>query len=305
MSDPTEAEEIVGAHLAPNALKMLDRSVKERVDYVKKDAWIPYRAADEILEQLEDLLTHPKVARMPFLAICSRTNNGKSRLLDFFMERHPADDNASGDAVHVPVLRIQCPGSPDESRLYDEIFRRVFVKVRPAMATRDKQSLVFGTLADVRVKMLIVDEANFAESGTIAKQKGFLNALRALSIELKIPIVMAGTEEMMRVVRTIPAFENRAIPAFLPLWQNNLEFQQLLASFETIIPLKYPSMLSKKKFAILLHSRCEGTIGELKLLLGKLTELAIKSGEERITEDMVDCCGYTSPSIRRREKIPV
>jgi hypothetical protein len=275
------------------------------VDYVKKDAWIPYRAADEILDQLEDLLTHPKVARMPFLAICSRTNNGKSRLLDLFMERHPADDNASGDAIHVPVLRIQCPGSPDESRLYDEIFRRVFVRVRPAMATRDKQSLVFGTLADIRVKMLIVDEANFAESGTIAKQKAFLNALRALSIELRIPIVMAGTEEMMRVVRTIPAFENRAIPAFLPLWQSDLEFQQLLASFETIIPLKHPSMLSKKKFAILLHSRCEGTIGELKLLLGKLTELAIKSGEERITEDMVDLCGYTSPSIRRRERIPV
>lgn len=305
MSDQTAAEEIVGAHLAPNAQKMLERPAKERVDFVKKDAWIPYRAADDILEQLEDLLTHPKVARMPFLAICARTNNGKSRLLDYFMERHPADDNASGDAIHVPVLRIQCPGSPDEARLYDEIFRRVFVRVRPSMSVRDKQSMVFGTLADIRAKMLIVDEANFAESGTVAKQKAFLNALRALSIELRIPIVMAGTEEMMRVIRTIPAFENRAIPAFLPAWQSNLEFQQLLASFETIIPLKRPSMLSKKKFAILLHSRCEGTIGELKLLLGRLTELAITSGEERITEDMIDRCGYMSPSVRRRERIPV
>lgn len=305
MGDQATANEIVGAHLAPNARKMLDRSAKERVDYIKKDAWIPYRAANEILDQLEDLLTHPKVARMPFLAICSRTNNGKSRLLDYFLDKHQADDNVSGDAIHVPVLRIQCPGAPDEARLYDEIFRRVFVKVRPSMSVRDKQSVVFGTLADIKVQMLICDEANFAESGTVAKQKTFLNALRALSIELKIPIVMAGTEEMMRVIRTIPAFENRAIPAFLPLWPCDLEFQQLLASFEAIIPLKYPSQLSKKRFAILLHSRCEGTIGELKLLLGRLAALAIESGEERITEEMVDRCGYTSPSVRRREKIPV
>lgn len=305
MNDDVTADQVVGAHLAPNARKMLERSARERVDYVKKDAWIPYRAANEILAQLDDLLTHPKVARMPFLAICSRTNNGKSRLLDYFLEKHPADDNAGGDTIRVPVLRIQCPGAPDEARLYDEIFRRVFVKVRPTMSTRDRQSLVFGTLSDIDVRMLIVDESNFAESGTVAKQKSFLNALRALSIELRIPIAMAGTEEMMRVIQTIPAFENRAIPAYLPLWQCDREFQELLASFETIIPLKFPSMLSKKKFAILLHSRCEGTIGELKLLLGKLAEFAIASGEERITEEMVDRCGYRSPSVRRREKIPV
>ena len=305
MDEHVTATDEVGRHLAPNARKMLERSPKERVDYVKKDAWIPYRAADKIICQLEDLMTHPKVARMPFLAICSRTNNGKSRLLDYFLERHPPDENVSGGAIHVPVLRIQCPGAPDESRLYDEIFRRVFIKARPNTSAREKQSVVFGTLADIKVQMLIVDESNFAESGTIAKQKIFLNALRALSIELKIPIAMAGTEEMLRVIRTIPAFENRAIPAFLPVWQCDLEFQQLLASFETTIPLKFASGLSKKKFAILLHSRCEGTIGELKLMLGKLTELAINSGEERITEEMVDRCGYTSPSIRRREKIPV
>lgn len=303
MTDALPAQE--GAHLSPNALKMLERSPKERVDYVKKDSWIPYAAADDILRQLEDLLTHPKVGRMPFMAICSRTNNGKSRIIEHFVERHAADDNIAGATIHLPVLRIQCPGSPDEARLYDEFFRRVFIKVRPTMSARERQSVVFGVLSDINVRMLIIDEVNFAESGTVAKQKTFLNALRALSIELRIPIVMAGTEEMMRVIRTIPAFENRAIPVFLPLWGCDLEFRHLLASFESSIPLKYPSSLSTKKFAILIHARCEGTIGELKLLLGKLTELAIKSGAERITEDMIDRCGYKSPSIRKREKIPV
>jgi len=305
MSDQSSTVDQVGAHLAKNARQILERSLKERVDFVKRDSWIPYRAGEEILQQLEDLFTHPKVARMPFLAICSRTNNGKSRILDYFLEQHRPDDNPDGGAIHLPVLRIQCPGSPDESRLYDEIFRRVFIKVRPSMSAKDKQSMVFGILSDIDVGMLVIDEVNFAESGTIAKQKTFLNALRSLSIELKIPIAMAGTEEMMRVIRTVPAFENRAIPAYLPLWQCDLAFRELLASFERIIPLKYPSELSKKKFATLLHCRCEGTIGELKLLLGKLTKLAIETGEERITEDMVDACGYKSPSARLRERAPL
>ena len=67
MSDSVASMTEVGSHLAPNARKMLERSAKERVDYVKKDAWIPYRAANKVLGQLEDLLAHPKVARMPFL----------------------------------------------------------------------------------------------------------------------------------------------------------------------------------------------------------------------------------------------
>lgn len=301
----TTTEGEFGTHLAPNARKMLDRPAKERIDYVKCDSWIPYKAAIDILQHLEDLLAHPKVARMPFLAICARTNNGKSRLLHHFLERHKPDDNPEGGSIHLPVLHIQCPGAPDEARLYDEIFRRVFVKVRPSMSAREKQAVVFGVLSDIRVGMILIDEVNFAESGTVAKQKTFLNALRSLSIELQIPIAMAGTEEMMRVIRTIPAFENRAIPVYLPLWQCDMEFQRLLASFEAIIPLRHRSDLSKKKFATLLHSRCEGTIGELKLLLGKLTEVAINSGAERITEEMVDVCGYRSPSARIRERGPV
>lgn len=305
MNDQGAVEVKEGKHLAPNARKMLGCSAEERVSYMKRDAWIPYQAATEILKQLEDLLAYPKVARMPFLAISAKTNNGKSRILDHFCGQHQPDDNPLGSMIHLPVLRINCPGAPDEARLYENIFRRVFIKVRPSMSARDKQSVVFGILSDLNVRMLIIDEVNFAESGTVGKQMTFMNAIRSLSLELKIPIVMAGTEEMVRVIRTNPAFENRAIPMFLPLWQCDLAFRQLLAGFETIIPLKYPSDLSGKKFSTLLHSRSEGTIGELKQLLWMLAAVAIKTGAEQITEEMVDACGYKSPSARLRQKVPV
>ena len=91
------------------------------------------------------------------------------------------------------------------------------------------------------IRILALDEVNFAEGGTAAKQKRFLNAIRYLSNELRISLVCLGTEEMMRVIRSVPAVENRFPPVVLPQWHSDNEFRKLLASFEKIIPLKYPS----------------------------------------------------------------
>lgn len=293
------------SHLTPKTQAVLDQPIEERLAYIRKDSWVPYPRATAILQQLEELLNHPKCDRMPNLAICARTNNGKTRLIKHFLSEHKARDNSAGDAIQVPILYLQCPGVPDESRLYDAILTRLFKKFRPTASPREKLPIVLGILADVDARILAVDETNFAEAGSMDRQKSFLNALRYIANELRISIVTLGTEEMMRVIRSVPAFENRSIPAFLPRWECDNDFRQLLASFEKLLPLKNPSRLSSKHFATLLHSRCEGTIGELKMLLAALAEIAMRSGKEVITEEMVDDCGYRPPSLRKREVVPV
>lgn len=293
------------SHLTAKTQAVLDQPIEERLAYIRKDSWVPYPRATAILQQLEELLNYPKCDRMPNLAICARTNNGKTRLIKHFLSEHKATDNVAGDAVQVPILYLQCPGVPDESRLYDAILSRLFKKFRPTASPREKLPIVLGILADVEVRVIAVDEANFAEAGSMDRQKTFLNALRYIANELRISIVTLGTEEMMRVIRSVPAFENRSIPAFLPRWECDNDFRQLLASFEMLLPLKNPSRLYDKKFATLLHSRSEGTIGELKMLLAALAEKAMRSGKEMITEEMVDDCGYRPPSLRKREVVPV
>jgi len=109
---------------------------------------------------------------------------------------------------------------------------------------------------------------NFTEVGTAAKQKRFLNALRYLANELRISIVCLGTEEMMRVIRSVSSVENRFPPMVLPQWQAGPEFRKLVASFEKVIPLKFPSDLHDSSILTAkLLTRSEGTIGELKMLL--------------------------------------
>lgn len=288
----------MGDHLSPKTRAMLGRPIDERLDYFRKDSWIPYPRATEILKLLEDLLRYPKCERMPNVAISSRTNNGKSRLLNHFMSQHKATDNPDGDAILVPVLYLQCPGVPDEARLYDAILTKLWLPFRASAPPREKLPMVLDVLREIQLQVLILDEGNYTEAGSVPRQKTFLNALRYLGGELRISIVTAGSEAMMRVIRTVPEVENRFVPAFLPLWNDDDDFRQLLASFETLIPLERPSGLAKRSMSSLLLERCGGTIGELKMLLGAAAKYAMVEGMEQITKEVVDACEYKSHATR-------
>ena len=160
---------------------------------------------------------------------------------------------------------------------------------------------VLDALSKIEIRILALDEVNFTEVGTAAKQKRFLNALRYLANELRISIVCLGTEEMMRVIRSVSSVENRFPPVVLPQWHIDNEFRKLLASFEKIIPLKYPSDLQDSTtLTAKLLTRSEGTIGELKTLLAAAATEAMRSGTERLTEEIIDGCNYVPPSTRKQ-----
>ena len=290
-----------GEHLSPKTRELLDRPLEERIAHIQKDSWIPYSQANRILQQLEDLLHHPKCDRMPNLAISAQTNNGKTRLMKHFLSLHPAGD-ANGK-IAAPVFYLQCPGTPEESRLYSSILLKLCRKFRPTASAQEKLVLVLDALSKIEIRILALDEVNFTEVGTAAKQKRFLNALRYLANELRISIVCLGTEEMMRVIRSVSSVENRFPPTVLPRWQTDNEFRKLLASFEKIIPLKHPSDLQSRLLAAKLLTRSEGTIGELKTLLAAAATVAMRKGAERITEEIIDGCNYTPPSARRQRSI--
>jgi hypothetical protein len=239
---------------------------------------------------------------MPNLAISAQTNNGKTRLMKHFLSLHQASE-ANGGIIAAPVFYLQCPGFPDEARLYSAILLKLCKKFRPSAPPQEKLVLVLDALSKIEIRILALDEVNFTEVGTAAKQKRFLNALRYLANELRISIVCLGTEEMLRVIRSVPSVENRFPPTVLPRWQTDNEFRKLLASFEKIIPLRYPSDLQSSTLAAKLLTHSEGTIGELKMLLAAAATNAMRKGTERITEEIIDGCNYLGPSARRQRSV--
>jgi len=104
------------SHLSPPVRAALELSDEERIQRVRSPRWIGYPMAKCILDRLEDLLTYPPTHRMPGLLLVGETNNGKTMIINRFKRLHPANDNAEGETIHLPVLIVQAPPTPSEGR---------------------------------------------------------------------------------------------------------------------------------------------------------------------------------------------
>ena len=288
------------SHLNAAAHGVLDLPAAERIAHLRRPRWIGYPRAKQLLNKLDDLLTHPKTHRMPNLLIVGNTNAGKTMLANRFVQLHPADDNPQGDAVIVPVLAIQAPPGPDEGRFYNAILEVLFAPYNPRERVAQKQIQVLRILKQIGLRMLIIDEVHNVLTGPVTKQRQFLNVLKYLGNDLQIPLVGLGTPEALRAVQADPQLANRFEPAALPPWQLNQEFQMLLASFERTLPLREPSRLAEEQMARHLFALSEGSLGELSVLLTSAAVSAVQSGAERIDTQVLVTIDWIPPSERRR-----
>ncbi len=287
-------------HLKAAACAALDLPAAERIERMRRPRRIGYTRAKQLLDKLDDLLTHPKTHRMPNLLIVGDTNAGKTMLANRFVQVHPADDNPDGEAAIVPVLAVQAPPGPDENRFYNTILEALFAPYNPRERVAQKQVQVLRILKHIGVRMLIIDEVHNVLTGPVTKQRQFLNVLKFLGNDLQIPLVGLGTKEALRAIQADPQLANRFEPAALPRWRLNQEFQMLLASFERALPLRNPSRLADAQMARKLLALSEGSLGELSVLLTSAAVYAVQSGAERIDEKVLAAIDWIPPSERRR-----
>ena len=127
------------------------------------------------------------------------------------------------------------------------------------------------------------------------------NPINVLGNELKVPLVCFGTKDAYLAIQRDPQLENRFEPIVLPLWQAGREFELLLDSFITVLPLKYPSDLRQPAIVKLLLARSEGILGEVSTILKQAAVKAIETGQEMIDLKLLESIDYQSPSERRRD----
>lgn len=289
------------SHLTAKTAEQLKLSDEERIQYILKQKWIGYPRAQAILDKLEDLLEHPTQPRMPNMLIVGETNSGKTMLIEHFHERHLAYEREDKSGVVVPVLSIQAPPGPDERGLYNSILSRLYERSRSSESTDQKRDRVVGILKRVDLEMIVIDEIHHLLAGPMLKQRNFLNVLKYLGNELRVPIVGVGTGDAVRAVQIDPQLANRFIPEVLPHWELNTDLARLLVSFESLIPLKEPSRLADKEMASRILAMAGGTIGEISTLISKAAIYAIRKKTERIDAEALAKCGYDSPSERKRK----
>ncbi|WP_221412876.1 TniB family NTP-binding protein [Elizabethkingia anophelis] len=288
-------------HLHPKTADIVkNSSLDERILSVKKFKWIGYTTAKSIQKKLEDLRDYPKTLRMPNLLLVGDSNNGKTVLLNRFAESNTSFIDEETQELRLPVLMIQAPPDPDEKRFYNSILESLYAPYRQSEKIELRQQRVIHLLSKIQLKMLIVDEIHHLLAGTMAKQRTFLNVLKFLANELRICLVCAGTREAFNAIQTDPQLANRFEPKVLQKWRNDEEYLRLLASFENILPLKNPSYLIEGSLATTILAKSEGLLGEISKILELATILAIESGVEKITRNILENIDYIAPSERKK-----
>lgn len=286
-------------HLSDIAKATVSKSIQERIEYIDSRIWIPYPNSVAILKKFNSFLTRPKVERMPNIFLTGDSNNGKTELLHEFDKKFQPYI-IPGIGPKLDVLLIQAPPRADEARLYGLILKKLNVAHSWNEKVSKKYYQVEQVLSSLDVKILIIDEIHNIITGTYNKQREFLTVLKFLTNQLKIILIVAGTKDARRVINTDEQLANRFQPIELPRWSLNKEYLQLLASFESKLPLKKPSNLVSRDLATKIFDMSEGLLGEISWIIKESAKLAIENGDEIIEGQTIDAIDYVSPSQRRK-----
>jgi len=289
-------------HLHESVRVVVTESDESRIRRIRADRWVSYARAEAALAAFEELLSFPKRTRMPNRLLCGPTNNGKSMLLERFRRAHPpvAAGVTPDGVASVPVLKIQMPPGPDERRFFGAILDALSVPRLSSESIARRQDSAMRLMQSTGVRLLILDEAQNLLAGPQLQQRRVLNVLRWLGNELQIPIIAAGTAEALHAIQSDDQLANRFEPIALPRWGYGEEYRELLRTLEALLPLRRPSNLAKPALAQKVLAAAEGILGEVVTILTRAAACAVSTGTEAITVEMIEGCGFLSPSERRR-----
>ncbi len=292
-------------HLHPSARPSADEDAPTRIGRIRTERWIGYARAEAALAAIDDLLTYPKRTRMPNILLVGPTNNGKTMIVEKFRRscRMTEAANTDGGTAIVPIVKVQMPAGPDESRLFGAILDALGMPFSPRDRIATKQDAAVRVMRAAGTRLLVIDELHNVLSGTNAQQRRLLNLLRWLGNELQIPLVGVGTAEALRAIRSDDQLANRFEPFALPLWTDDETYRRLLSTLEAILPLRRPSGLAESVLAGKIMSAAEGVLGEVIAIVTRAAVLAITSGAEAISPRLIDGAGFIRPSERRRVAI--
>ena len=181
-----------------------------------------------------------------------------------------------------PVVVALTPPEPIERELYGEILMALGAPVLAGGSTARGKDLCRSLLRTVEARMLVLDQVNDMLVGTFRQQRVFLNAIRFLANDLRVPVVCAGTDQAGQGLLTDAQLAERFEAFHLKAWTNDRALARLLRSLGAILPLRRPSDLDRAEVRERVIELTDGVTARIFRLIERVAECAIASGKERI-----------------------
>ena len=134
--------------------------------------------------------------------------------------------------------------------------------------------------------------------GSPSRQSKFLNAFKSLGNRLRIPLIVAGTEQALHALQSDAQLANRFHPEILARWRVGDEYDRLLVSLNQSFELKGDYKLTKALGERVLDES-EGLIGDIVDLMTRMAVQAVRTGTEVISKDQLSTSNLADLKWRR------
>lgn len=281
------------AHLDEAARRALDFDDRHRMALIDRDIWIGYGRAHDAHARLERILRSERRMRPDNLLVVGASNNGKSAIARRFMARHAVPEDPEAERARIPVALVQAPNGPKIPLLLGSILASLGRQSARRTTTAQLRTEAYRAMQDVGLRLLLIDDLHNIRGTGVGSM---LVELRQIGSVTGVSLGAFATREIAYALRQDEQLANRFELATLPRWQfEDVEYAQLLATFERQLPLRRPSNLIEPDFARRILVAAGGWIGGIARLLRQAAVEAILSGHERIDRSMVDKLGTSSP----------
>lgn len=273
-------------HLASAVAAVADLDDEIRITYIRRDRFVPHKRAEEVLTDLEMLYRMEDAVRPQGRLVVGRSLMGKSTIFEEYLRNHRASDNPEGEAAIVPVLLVQYPETPSEG-IYPEILAKLNARLPINAQARVQRKAAVELLRSIGLRVLLIDELHNVLDGSANAQRKGLNSIKYLMNELRRPVVCAGTAEVFTAIKSDTQMHSRLKRLPLVRFSDDADFQELLAGFELLLPLRKASHLDDATLSTEIFQITMGIVGEVADLLNNAAIYAIEEGIECITEEVI------------------
>lgn len=253
--------------------------------------WINTTQAKKALLELDDLRLAPDSSKAAGLVISGDSDTGKSRVMERFAELHRGQElHPETEYAQFPVIYIRAPTTPSRGALLKLILGEIGQQVRGTFRDEDIHQHVVRMLRACGTKVLLIDELQQTEHlAANANVRAFLRGIKALVNDTGRPIAVGGTQDVIDFIRIEPQVRSRFDDLIMMHPMTAHEEQIAILAFERLLPLRYASDLkSNPDIVCAIQSYSLGYIGRLSRLLQKACMAAVRSGEERLTLELVE-----------------
>jgi hypothetical protein len=276
------------SHLSHETRTQAQLDDKARIELIKRDRWIDYPRATDVMNRLERLLATPKRERMPCMVLHGQSNIGKTLVIRKFQREHPDSFDEIKGVSRRTIVAMQMPATPDQHRFYSALLFELGAPHSASAGVSTLERLARDLLRRIAPRILIVDEVHHLLAGTYREQRASLNLLKYLANDLQLCIVLVGTADATLALQGDTQMNSRFTPFELTKWQINDEFRRFLAAFEKVIPLRKASDLGQRAILEFVLSYSGGLTGEVARLLNEAAEYAIIDRSEMIKMDHLE-----------------